>query len=113
MTTDYDIEIDQGTDTERIFNCVDGYGNAMDFSGYTARMQIRRSTYKTTPLDELTTENGRLFFDGARLTAIFPSDVTSRYPPGRARYDIEIISSTGRVLRLLRGYFDVIPEVTR
>lgn len=83
MTPDYDIEIDQGTDTERIFNCVDGYGNAMDFSGYTARMQIRRSTYKTTPLDELTTENGRLFFDGARLTAIFPSDVTSRYPPGR------------------------------
>lgn len=94
MTPDYDIEIDQGTDTERIFNCVDGYGNAMDFSGYTARMQIRRSTYKTTPLDELTTENGRLFFDGAR-------------------YDIEIISSTGRVLRLLRGYFDVIQEVTR
>lgn len=113
MTPDYDIEIDQGTDTERIFNCVDGYGNAMDFSGYTARMQIRRSTYKTAPLDELTTENGRLCFDGARLTAIFPSYVTSRYPPGRARYDIELISSTGRVLRLLRGYFDVIPEVTR
>lgn len=55
MTPDYDIEIDQGTDTERIFNCVDGYGNAMDFSGYTARMQIRRSTYKTAPLNELKT----------------------------------------------------------
>ena len=109
----YDIQVDQGVDTERTFNCVDGYGNAMDFSGYSARMQVRRSTYQKEPIDELTVENGRLFFEGARLTAIFPSDVTSRYPPGRSRYDIELVSNTGRVLRLLRGYFDVIPEVTR
>ena len=113
MTPEYDIELEQGVDTERIFNCIDGLGNAMDFAGFTARMQIRRPTFSTDPIDELTTENGRLFFDDSKLVAAFPSNVTSGYPPGRSRYDIEVVSSTGRVLRILRGYFDVIPEVTR
>lgn len=70
MAQTYDIQVDQGVDTERTFNCVDGYGNAMDFSGYSARMQVRRSTYQKEPIDELTIENGRLFFEGARLTAV-------------------------------------------
>lgn len=47
MTPDYDIEIDQGTDTERIFNCVDGYGNAATAKTAAEKANGDLTTFKT------------------------------------------------------------------
>lgn len=113
MAQTYDIQVDQGVDDERIFVCIDGSGAPMDFTGCQARMQVRRPTLTSKPIDELTTENGRLVFEASRIRASFPSDITERYPPGRSLYDLEVISAGGRVYRLLRGDFNVYPEVTR
>ncbi len=113
MTPVYDIEIDQGADTERAFVCLDGNGNPMDFSGFTARMQIRSAVWAGKVIDELSTENGRLAMSGSKIIAMFPHAVTSTYPGGRSVYDLEIISGTERVYRLLKGAFVVCPEVTQ
>lgn len=113
MTPIYDIAIDQGADTERIFVCLDGNGDPMDFDGYSARMQIRSSVWAGKVVDELSTDNGRLELSGSKIVASFPHDVTSAYPGGRSVYDLEIVSGGGRVYRMLKGSFVVSPEVSR
>lgn len=113
MTPTYDIVLDQGADTERAFVCLDGNGDPMDFSGYSARMQIRSSVWSGKVIDDLSTDNGRLAFSGAKIVASFPHDITSVYPGGRSVYDLEIVSGDGMVYRLLKGAFVVSSEVSR
>ncbi len=83
-------------------------------TNHTARMQVRRTIESTTPLITLTTENGRISLNGAEgfinlsITAADTAALTSS-----GVYDLEIISSTGLVSRVIQGTFTLSPEVTR
>lgn len=85
-----------------------------NFTGYTARMQIRRTIDSSTTLISLTTENGRISLGGAsgiielNITAADTATITSS-----GVYDLEIIASNGVVSRILQGDFTLSPEVTR
>lgn len=85
-----------------------------NFTGYTARMQVRRTIDSSTVLISLTTENGRITLGGAtgimelNITAADTATLTSS-----GVYDIEIISSSGVVSRILQGDFTLSQEVTR
>lgn len=85
-----------------------------NFTGYTARMQVRRTVESTTTLISLTTENGRITLGGPTgiiellITAADTAALTSS-----GVYDLEIISSTGVVDRILQGDFTLSQEVTR
>jgi len=85
-----------------------------NFTGYTARMQVRRTVDSSTVIISLTTENGRITLGGAtgvielNITAADTATLTSS-----GIYDLEIISSTGVVDRILQGNFTLSQEVTR
>jgi len=85
-----------------------------NLTGYTARMQVRRTIDSSTTLISLTTENGRISLGGAsgiielNITAADTATITSS-----GVYDLEIIASNGVVSRILQGDFTLSPEVTR
>ena len=88
-----------------------------DLSGYEARMQVRRTTESTAFLVELTTDNGGLIVnpngDETNLIRIYMSDAVTSSISNSGVYDLEIISGSGVVSRILQGTFTLSPQVTR
>ena len=88
----------------------------MDLTGYTARMQVRRTLEDLAKLFELTTENGSLdvtFQDQSNIIRIYlPAEVTASVDTSGV-YDLELVNQGGEVSRLVEGKFIVVPEVTR
>lgn len=113
MASSYEICIDQGTDVTIPFELYDAEDKPLDLSGYKARMQVRQSAGSLTVIDELTTENGRLFISGGTITAKWPNDKTTALKAGRYVYDIEIVSAGDEVSRILEGDYVLRREVTR
>lgn len=85
--------------------------------GYTARMQVRTNYADSgvAIIISLTTENGRITLGGAAGTIelFIDADDTDGLPSGTHKYDLELESNDGTVVRLLKGNFKVDPEVTR
>lgn len=91
-----------------------------DLTGYTARMQVRKYVESATTIAELTTQNLSSF----RITlgdpdpddgtiSLFIRAEDTRQITSSGVYDIEIISPTNEVDRILQGEFVLSPEVTR
>lgn len=87
----------------------------IDLTGYTARMQVRKTFTTDETLLDLTTENGGITLGGALGTiAIVGDDTdTSAIDAKVGVYDIELVSPAGVVKRLLEGEVTIKPEVTR
>jgi tRNA threonylcarbamoyladenosine modification (KEOPS) complex Pcc1 subunit len=90
----------------------------VNITGYTARMQIRETIKSPDVLIELTTgnNNNRITItnptDGRFVLEISATDTASlNFKSGV--YDLELISSTGKVTRLFGGNVTFSPEVTR
>lgn len=112
---DYNIIIEQGATYNPVLTWLDSTNTAVDLTGATARMQIRRNTKSTTVLEEITTENGGITLGGVAgtISLLISDTATAAYTWKTGVYDLEIISSGGVVTRLMRGTVEVIPEVTR
>ncbi len=91
-----------------------------DLTGYTARMQVRKYMESATTITELTTQNlatNRITLgnpdpeDGTITLFIRAEDTRAITMSGV--YDIEIISPTNEVDRILQGDFILSQEVTR
>ena len=83
---------------------------------YTARMQIRRTVESTTAMLSLTTENGGIDINPGTpeneiLLSITAANTATLTSDGV--YDLEIISNSGTISKVIRGSVTVIPEVTR
>lgn len=113
----YDMLCEQGATFTRTLTWSGEDGDPVNLTGYTARMQVRKTVADTDTILELTTENGRIAF-GSPLSAgkieltISAAD-TAALDPIKAVYDLEMVSPTGKVVRLLQGKFTVSAEVTR
>jgi hypothetical protein len=116
----YNITCDQGSTFERVFRVTyqdevdpDLY-HPYDFSGYTARMQIRRDVSATTTLAVLTTQNGSITIGGEEGTVTISLTATQTAAIERSGvYDIEIIAPDQSVQKIVRGNFELNLEVTR
>ena len=89
---------------------------AVNLTGCTARMQIRKSVNDTTVLDTLTTENGKLEIHeplNGKFKIVIPAEVSTAYTFTSAVYDLEIIFTDGTVTRVIEGCLTAAPEVTR
>lgn len=88
---------------------------AVDLTGCTARMQMREVITDTTPLVELTTENGGITLGGVAGTIelVITATATAAITWTAAVYDLEIEFASGDVTRLVYGTVTVTPEVTR
>lgn len=112
----YNFVIEQGATFCPVITWKDSAGTAVNLTGYTARMQIRPSIDSTTKTVELTTSNGGITLGGSAGTislligAASTDDLTINY---RGVYDLELISASGVVTRILSGSISVSGEVTR
>ena len=84
----------------------------MNLTGYTAKMQARRS-YGGALGFELSTENNRILLGGAGGTVSLemPPTETAELPTGNFVYDLELTAG-GVVRKLIRGTVVVLPEAT-
>lgn len=129
MAAPQDLYVDQGTtfsypfqwtqparDAEgNVIYGADGLplpGTPIDITGYSARMQIKKNlggdVYAT-----LTSANGGIVLgttDGQ--VTIFLTDVQTSALPGSGVYDLEMVSPTGWVTRILQGKVRLSREVT-
>lgn len=108
----YDIICEQGATFRRIISVVNADDSLPDYSGSTARMQVRPSVESATIIIELTTENDGITLEDNSLTLAITAADTADLPVGTYRYDLEI-QTGAEVIRLVQGSFRVSPEVTR
>lgn len=89
---------------------------AVNLTGCTARMQVRKSINDSTILDSLTTENSRIIIteplNGKFLIKV-PAATSTAYTFNGALYDIEIVFPDLTVVRVIEGCYEAVPEVTR
>lgn len=115
MASSYNFTIDQGSDWTAVLtwkiNTV-----AVNLTSYTARMQMRAAHGALTTLASLTSAvGGGITLGGVAgtITLTLNAVATAALPPGDHVYDLELVSSTGVVTRLLEGRLTVTQEVTR
>ena len=86
----------------------------VDLGGFTARLQARPSISSDTVVLDLNETNGITLGGSAGTIALTRSAAqTAALAAGKYVYDLELISSTGVVTRLVQGQLDVDAEVTR
>jgi hypothetical protein len=109
MSGKYNIVAEQGATFNLNFR-VETDGTPWNLTGYTFKMQVRRSTSSSTTLLNITsatmTSVGHV---SATVSAATMADVSA----GRWVYDIELTSSGAEVTRILEGRFIVTAEVTQ
>lgn len=90
---------------------------AFDFSTYTAKLQVKQ-TYDSAVLLELNTSNGGITVAAGSLTTpnvtlnFLPSLTASMTVYTDMIYDIELISPTGSIKRIIKGEFALDRSVT-
>jgi hypothetical protein len=91
------------------------YHPPVDLTGFTARMDIRKTLGSAMAIHTLTTENGGITLGGAAGTIelLIPALTTETFDFGNAVYDLELISAVGVVTRLVGGAITLSKEVTR
>lgn len=87
----------------------------VDLTTYTARMQVREKYTSPSAIVNLTTENGGITLGGdegtidIEISALTTSGIIAK----EYVYDLELVTSSSVVTRLIEGKFIVTPEVTR
>ena len=112
--TTYDITIEQGATFSQVITYKES-GVAINLTGYTARMQVRSTLESATSVVELTTANSRIALGGAAgtITLTISATDTAALTAGRGVYDLELVSGSGIVTRLLQGVATISRNVTR
>ena len=86
----------------------------VNLSGYSSRLQVRQAYYSDNPIVSLVSGSGITIGGSAgTIDILMSASVTSGFPTGTHVYDLEIISPSNLVDRLIEGTFNVTPEVTR
>ena len=114
MATYYNITGYQGDYLQLTLNVKDINGSPLNLSGYEVRGQVRTSYGATGVLLDLnpTITNS---ISGA-ISININSDISQDLPVSDHIYDIERYPSgipTGNTIKLMRGKFSILPEVTR
>lgn len=109
------LVFEQGTDFVHVIGLKNSDGTIFVLTGYSARMQIRETISSVNPVLELTTANGRISINGSagQLTLSVTNADTSAFTWRSGVYDLEIISGSNVVTRIMQGNATVSLEVTR
>jgi hypothetical protein len=110
MANVYDISIEQGSSFNLTLTAKDSNGNLLNLNGYNARGSIKYGYGSTGYLINL---NPVITNPTSGLIAVSVSaSGTSSLPVTKAVYDIEVYDSSNYTFKAVRGYVNVIPEVT-
>ena len=89
-------------------------GSAVNLTGYTSRMQVREAVDSTAVAFSLVSGTGITLGGTAGTIALSAvATATAGIAAGQYVYDLELVSGTGYVTRLVEGNFVVYAEVTR
>ncbi|MEQ8221151.1 MAG: hypothetical protein ABRQ37_02530 [Candidatus Eremiobacterota bacterium] len=107
------LEIIQGASWSKTFRLKDENKFAIDLSGYTAKMQIRRTLQGSDVIKELSTENGKIAIlgSGGEITFLLTAQDTT-VMTGNGVYDVDLMKD-GKVYTIFGGKIILIPHVTR
>jgi hypothetical protein len=115
------LVIEQGQSAEINWAVTQG-ATPMNLTGFTARLQVRRTVADATTLINCTLANGKLVWvsqaGGTFKLVLVPADTTSLlFKKGEdsidAVYDLELESGAGVVYKVCKGSFTINREVTR
>ena len=109
MATKANIVIDQGTTFSTVITLADENGDAIDLTGYSANSQIRKHYSSSNSQSFSISLGGTL----GTVTLSLTSTQTSNLVAGRYVYDVEVVSTSNVVSRIVEGIVTVTPEVTR
>jgi len=105
-----ELFLEQGTDFTTSITLDDVNGDPYNLTGYTAKSQMRKSYYSTSPTAQFTiTINTPTT---GVLNMSLPSANTANIAAGRYVYDVAIKNSANTVTRVLEGIVNVLPRVT-
>lgn len=110
MATVTNLAIDQGSNTTVTILVTDGAGSARNIAGYTGRSLIKRSYYSTANTAFTVTINNPA---SGEVILSLTADQTANLKYGRYVYDVELVSNTHNVERIIEGIITVYPEVTK
>lgn len=112
-----DLDVYKGSTFVKIIQWKTGIPQtAVNLTGCTARMQIRKAVNDTTVLDTLTTENGRIQIHeplNGKFKINIAATISTAYTFTSAVYDLEIIFTDQSIVRVIEGCVYAVPEVTR
>lgn len=111
-----DLQVEQGATLRVTLAYTDSQNNAVDLTGYKARMQVRQRANLNLPvLFELNTENGGLTLDGpgGHISILMKASQTELLRRN-AVYDLRLIDSADpdNVAYVIGGSILVTPAVT-
>jgi hypothetical protein len=110
----YNFKIEQGATFRRRLTVKDGAGVLLNFSGFTARMHIRPELESSTIYATLTTSNGGITLGGAAGTIdLYLSSTSTKAVLTDGLYDLELVSASNEITRVIKGKVWLDPEVTR
>lgn len=111
----YDLTINKGETFLRTVTWHDSTGAPVNLLGYSARMMVRHKITDAAPVISLSSPSGGLVLGDAAGTISITIDdtTTSSVSAPYGVYDLELVSPTGIVTRLLEGSVTFTPEVTR
>jgi hypothetical protein len=109
MSGKHNIVAEQGATFNLNFR-VETDGTPWNLTGYTFKMQVRRSANDANTLLNLTSATMNSV---GHVSTTVSATTMSGVPAGRWVYDIELTSSGGEVTRILEGRFIVSPQVTQ
>lgn len=114
-SAEHNFTIEQGTTFSTTFQWKDSEGVPINLTGYTARLQARKSFSAPDALIDATTENGLIAIapDTGEVVIELPASLTADFNWRRAFYDLELVSPAGVVTRLVHGIITNSLEVTK
>jgi len=108
MAAKVNIVIDQGATFNTTYTIHDAIDEPIDFTGFTANSQIRKSysSSNSYTFDVILNNTGL-------VTLSMNAATTSSIVAGRYVYDVEVESQSGIRSRIVEGIVTVTPQVTR
>lgn len=104
------LTVDQGTDFDASVDVTDANGLGVDLTTYTYFGQVRKTYNSLTAVDFTITLDPNAPYS---LIISLSADQTNAMKPGRYVYDVEVVSPTNQVTRVLEGQLELTPSVTR
>lgn len=110
----YNFIIEQGATWNPIITWKDNTGTAINLTGYSARLQIRDAINSISTIVSLTSASGiTLGGSAGTIAPLLSATATAALDFDDAVYDLELVSGSGIVYRLLQGSVSLSKEVTR
>lgn len=106
--------IEQGATFGQTLTLKDSAGSAINLTGFTGAMSLKRNPSATDTVLSLTTSNGRMTIDGSAGTValLISATDTAALEADDGVFDLEITSGAAVVTRLIEGTYSIRRNIT-